>query len=197
MIPTKFQLFLSEIGLATHKYYDNCRQLVYQIDFNDQCYFILKGKFPKDVHHCSFPAASNMPKWVESGVLWALRMLQLTLLLRREQGWGSLFSKGTKFLIWGFFYRKAPGEKELSYSNELLLPNPGRERAWGSCPATPPTSFWFWSIASCSTREKAMTEKEGEITSGPEHHRSISSAVVELVEWFYILESKFTLRARL
>ena len=48
-----------------------------------------------------------------------------------------------------------------------------------------------------STREKAMTEKEGEITSGPEHHRSILSAMVELVELFYIFKSKFTLKAGL
>ena len=40
------------------------------------------------------------------------------------QGWGSTFSKLTKFLFWGTFSSKVPRQKELSSSNKELFPNP-------------------------------------------------------------------------
>ena len=42
----------------------------------------------------------------------------------KMQGWGSSFSKETKFLFWGTFSSKVPCQKELSSSNEELFPNP-------------------------------------------------------------------------
>ena len=49
------------------------------------------------------------------------------------QGWGSTFSKLTKFLFWGTFSSKVPRQKELSSPNEELFPNPDpKTETWSS-----------------------------------------------------------------
>ena len=44
----------------------------------------------------------------------------------KTQGWGSSFSKGTKFLFRELFSFIVPYLKELSSSNEELFPNPDK-----------------------------------------------------------------------